>query len=314
MRWYGIFAVGLVLTVAACEDTTGPDGPDPVPHVDELVFGATSTEPGGNGMFRVQLDGSGLERVTELVPRALDVAPAGDRVAISAFDPDVSASSYDIHVVGLDGTRSNVTNDAYNDQAPAWAPDGARIAYISSRTDEFGDDGLFVVGADGSDPRLLVAPDSGWATSFAWSPAGDRVAFSFAWFDGGEVVVGTLDEEDRRLATRRGMEDRRARALDWRPDGTELVGIGPVDANGNGGIVRMYPDGSTSLSLTPTELGGFSSSVSYSPDGSRIAYVQAGRIRVIDPDGRNMVEVPLDDDMSVSSVGWLHAGSHARGR
>lgn len=305
MRWLGMLTVGLTLTVAACEDTTGPD---PVPPVEELVFGATSTEPGGNGMFRVQLDGSGLERVTELVPRALDVAPDGDRIAISAFDPDVSGSSYDIHVVGLDGSRLNATNDAYNDQAPVWAPDGARIAYITNRTGEFGDEELFVVGMDGSDPRLLVAPDTGWPTSFAWSPVGDRVAFSFEWFGGGEVVVGTLDEEGRRLATRRRVEDRRARALDWRPDGTEFVGIGPVDANGNGGIVLMHPDGSTSLSLTPTQLGGFSSSVSYSPDGSRIAYVQDGRIRVIDPDGRNMVEVPLDESMWVSAVGWLHAG------
>lgn len=309
MRWYGMLTVGLVLTVAACEDTTGPDGPDLVPDVQELVFGATSSEPDRNGMFRVQVDGSGLERITELVPRALDVSPDGDRVALSAFDPDVLESSYDIYVVGVDGTRLNATNDDYDDNAPAWAPDGARIAYFSNRTDEFGNGGLFVIGSDGSDPRLLVTPDTGWATSFTWSPVGDRVAFSSAWFDGGgEVVVGTLDEEGHRLATRRRVQDRRARALDWRPDGTELVGVGPVDANGNGGVVRMHPDGSTSLSLTPTHLGAIGSSVSYSPDGSRIAYIQDGRIRIIDADGGNMVEVPRDEDMWISAVDWLHPG------
>jgi Tol biopolymer transport system component len=169
-------------------------------------------------------------------------------------------------------------------------------------------DDVHVVNLDGSEPRRLVAPDSGWATGFAWSPSGERVALSSRWFGGSGVVVGLLDEETSELSGARHVAAGAADALDWHPDETAVVGIGPVDANGNGGVVKMLPDGSGTLSLTPTAQGSFRSSVAYSPDGERIAYVLDFRIVLMNADGTDRSELPLvelGDGARVTAVDWL---------
>ena len=59
-----------------------------------------------------------------------------------------------------------LTGHAAWDSAPAWSPDGRRIAFRSKRD---GNPEIYVVNADGSGLRNLTRSpaDDGW---FAWSP------------------------------------------------------------------------------------------------------------------------------------------------
>jgi Tol biopolymer transport system component len=299
-----LLIAAVALSTFACQDTSGPE---PIATVEELVFGATGLEGHGDGIFRVGQDGTGVERISDLVPEDLAVSPGGGRVAFITFVPGVS---FDIYVLDLeDGTEVLLAQEQVWARGLVWAPDGSRLAYVREARDEhLPVDDVHVVNLDGSEPRRLVAPDSGWATGFAWSPSGERVALSSRWFGGSGVVVGLLDEETSELSGARHVAAGAADALDWHPDETAVVGIGPVDANGNGGVVKMLPDGSGTLSLTPTAQGSFRSSVAYSPDGERIAYVLDFRIVLMNADGTDRSELPLvelGDGARVTAVDWL---------
>ncbi len=60
--------------------------------------------------------------------------------------------------MNADGTGLTMIIDtASNEWAPEWSPDGTRIAFI---TDRDGNDEVYVMGADGSNPtRLTNTPE-----------------------------------------------------------------------------------------------------------------------------------------------------------
>jgi Tol biopolymer transport system component len=80
------------------------------------------------------------------------------------------ASSRGIHVIGADGR--GLRRVAPSGAAPAWSPDGRRIAYQVP-------DAIWVVRADGRQRRLVVGAREGASTpeSPDWSPDGRRIRF-----------------------------------------------------------------------------------------------------------------------------------------
>jgi dipeptidyl aminopeptidase/acylaminoacyl peptidase len=75
-----------------------------------------------------------------------------------------------------------LTSGSFNDESPAWSPDGTRIAFVSNRSlpdpDRTDDSNIFVVDAKaGAEPRQLTTfpgPDGGRP---AWSPDGQWIAY-----------------------------------------------------------------------------------------------------------------------------------------
>ena len=103
-----------------------------------------------------------------------------------------------------------------DDRMPVWSPDGRRLAFVR-------DDDIWIVGADGSEPRRLTADQ---AANFDpdWSPTGDRIAFSSQ--RSGEVRIWTIaaDGSDARGVTREiGGEAYGEHHPSWSPDGAEVV-------------------------------------------------------------------------------------------
>jgi Tol biopolymer transport system component len=103
--------------------------------------------------------------------------------AVAVFAPTTSgggttspelafARGGDIWTIGADGTRARaLLRDAY---APAWSPDGSRLAFVSRRS---GDEEIYVAKADGTGvARLTKLP--GPDLSPAWSSDGRRLAWS----------------------------------------------------------------------------------------------------------------------------------------
>lgn len=130
--------------------------------------------------------------------------------------------------------------------APAWSPDGTRIAFVATSDRLHRRAGLWVVNADGTRPRLIVRAHQ--PESPAWSPDGRRVAFVDVL--GGRRTLEVVDPQGRgrTIIQRNGPSD-----PTWSPDGKWLAYTAtPIRFTSRVYVVR--PDG-TRLHALP---GAFS--------------------------------------------------------
>jgi dipeptidyl aminopeptidase/acylaminoacyl peptidase len=95
-----------------------------------------------------------------------------------------------LFVVPADGSSepSQLTTGDFEDDHPAWSPDGSQIAFVSARHEDwdvvpFND--IYLVAAEGGTPRPVTA-GGGLHALPSWSPSGDRIAFAY--------TPGILDE------------------------------------------------------------------------------------------------------------------------
>ena len=111
----------------------------------------------------------------------------------------------------------------------AWSPDGKRIAFVvvtPRPVNRTGTElGLWVVNADGSNPRRVASYAAG--SDPAWSPDGRRIAFRR--FDGpsclrhGIQAFRPLCRERRRERAATADTRERGRSFAWSPDGRTIA-------------------------------------------------------------------------------------------
>lgn len=79
------------------------------------------------------------------------------------------------------GKLESLTSGRFSEEAPAWSPDGARIAFVSNRTpdpDRNDESAIFVVEARaGSEARQLTSHEGPDVGRPSWSPDGKWIAF-----------------------------------------------------------------------------------------------------------------------------------------
>ena len=98
--------------------------------------------------------------------------------AAPAWSPDGARLAFecgqDICVIAADGSGSSrVTFDAASNSHPAWSPDGSKIAFAATHA---GVTEMYVMGANGLGV-VQVTHGVGFLGSPAWSPDGTRIAF-----------------------------------------------------------------------------------------------------------------------------------------
>ncbi len=203
---------------------------------------------------------------------------------------------------------SNLTDHAAEDTGPAWSPDGAKIAFCSSRS---GNLDIWTMNANGSDPRQLT-DFPGIDRTPCWSPDGKRIAFvrhltrdnweifvmradgsdevnltnhpgkesDPAWSPSGERIAYSFDFDGTRLylmnadgSDPRLLSGRKGSYLypAWSPDGSQLVFTGWDEDVGSAlELFVVDVDGGQERQLT--DLQGLNTYATWSPDGQRIAF------------------------------------------
>ena len=130
------------------------------------------------GVSTIAADGSDERRLSELGAWRVRWSPTGSTIAFEATD---GVGPLGIHVVGPDGAgERRLSPPGVVEMGPVWSPDGGWLAFASERDaapfdpDELRDqplvdEGIYVMRADGTDVRRLVAPvERGWAETLDW--------------------------------------------------------------------------------------------------------------------------------------------------
>jgi hypothetical protein len=145
------------------------DGSEPKwsPDGAQIAFARVDAVAGAWNVWVINLDGSGLRRVSSAFATEPAWSPDGTRLAYLGLDG--------IDVVNIDGTDpTTIVGPAGLVGSPAWSPDGRRIAF--SRHPATGQlSELYVVNSDGSGELQLTHGALDGLPS--WSPDGTQLVF-----------------------------------------------------------------------------------------------------------------------------------------
>ncbi len=165
--------------------STRVEQPQWSPDGSRILFSADLD--GDEELYLMNADGSAIAQLTDNV--GVDTGARFRFDGLIAFASDQLTPGFtEIYTINADGSAmTRLTDHPGNSYAPAWSPDGTRIAYIN---DQSGDGDLYLMDANGQRPFLLTIDDSGAEDRTpVWSPDGLWIAFSsnrnddaFGWY------------------------------------------------------------------------------------------------------------------------------------
>jgi Tol biopolymer transport system component len=296
----------LTLTPAPIEPTVTPEPIEPTdtpaPPSTPMVH-SQATEVASQPMEEPSV--SPIPEPTQMSPTPTPRPPTPTpRPQWLVFETDRGEmGDYEIYVMTPEGTRlTNLTNSWADDGAPAWSPDGRRIAFVSWRDTlagkwNLGPGSIYIMHFDpiaGVGGNAFRLTDKGgndtWPT---WSPDGKRIAFQSDRGGDQDIWVINIDGSGLTNLTNSPSQDEHPA---WSPNGTQIA-----FTSRRGGVRDVWvmgADGSNPVNLTNT--GDRDRYPMWSPDGTRIAFNTKRdgdqEIYVMNADGSNQRNVTHSPD------------------
>ena len=183
----------------------------------------------------INADGSGRRPITENRSEEHHPAwsPKGDKIAFvdeRGDSPDNDTDS-NVYVMNTNGSsQTNITPNVSNpespyqgyDEDPAWSPDGETIAYVHGRTGTGGDaQDIWTMTPSGTG-KTNITDDAETTDNLipefepAWSPLGDKIAYSLKETTNQDIGVMDADGTDEK-ALDTGNDTKKDEKPDWQP-------------------------------------------------------------------------------------------------
>lgn len=193
----------------------------------------------------------------------------------------------EIFTMNADGTsQTNIKNNAAEDTAPNYSPDGSKIIFTTNRD---GNNEIYQKNADGSNP-IRLTNNSASDISPVYSFNGTSIVFVSNRDGNNEIYKMNADGSNQVRLTNETAADL---VPSFSPDGQKIIFV--TERLGSRRLFTMNADGSNQQVIS--NIAGFYNRPSYSPDGSKIIFVYGNDVTTqtnwtMNADGTNRAEFP----------------------
>lgn len=201
-----------------------------------------------------------------------NVKSSGKKLGKIAFSSERDGNS-EIYVMDADGSnQTRLTSNDVEDSFPYWSPDGSRILFQSSKTEDSPAQ-LYTMNPDGSDVKQLTKSSHRYSSP-SWSPDGKSIAFHYA----GNVYVIDADGSNERQVT--DLPGHSFLSPTWSPDSKKIAAEGGDTSKkiqtqwGEASPMQIWifaVEGS-SPPVQATDIKGYNGYPAWSPKGDAIAF------------------------------------------
>jgi TolB protein len=243
----------------------------------------TSERNGSADIYRVHLDGSGLERLTD-DPSFEDQAVLSPDGRSLAFVSSRETGRAHIWLLDLASRRARmVTPNSGSDFRPAWSPDGKWLAFTSDRDSNAGhlpgrwerlqSVSIYVVHPDGSDLRR-VTRGRGVAGSPRWSTDAKKIYYYEttelgAWYaEFGNEAKGTTQIVSIDIADGSVIQHTSGDGVRVAPQPLPHEALGYLAKLKDGNVIRVVQKDGTTVQSQAGNIQG----ASWSTDGKQVVY------------------------------------------
>jgi Tol biopolymer transport system component len=229
--------------------------------VRKIVF--NSNRDGNCNIYSIDLDGSGLQRLTDSQGDDLypEVSPDGKKIAYTA---DIGGV-WQIMIMDWDGSgKRQLTNNSYRSAYPSWSHD---MKYIFFEAYLDGDWEIFRINTDGSGQKRLTHNSGGHDWHPSAHPFDSKVIFESGMPGHDDIYIMNSDGS---AVSRVFSRHERRRTPDMSPDSTRLT---YTRYFGNNSEV-YYADIRDQDEIRITTNGDWDGHPMFSPDGKLIVYEQ----------------------------------------
>lgn len=258
------------------------------------------SKPDGDMVYSISIDGTSVEAF--LGPDAnkrAGIAPDWSRLVYAHWEQGsemTGRKNWEIFTSDPDGSKERrLTNLDSLELAPAWSPDGSRIAFYS-KWDIDGLLHLYTMASDGSEQREIAPTNNrGGITPPLWSPDGRRITFVTAGSDLLEGSNYSYYPMDLYIAEADGSAmyslGKTITLPAWSPDSSRIAFLIPAPPGGDITIYTVGADGSNPAKVTEIVRGFYRPEpeldhyLEWSPDGTKILVSHGGAIGTVNVDG-----------------------------